>query len=153
MHILSTILTLFLTLNIFSIGLTDKPGKLEYKDMNGSVIVEHEFITKQGVKVIAMNYDTTRGIQKLSLTVDLDNMKAIGECDIKPEWFNSHDWMFEAVNKDTYESISAILQKHNVGEFRLRKGWNRFDFRSHYGKDENATLGVDLIDVVQVWIP
>lgn len=153
MHILSTVLSFVLALNIFSISLTDTPGKIEYKDANGSVMVENIFITKQGVKVIAMNYDTTRGIEKLSLTIDLDNMKAIGICDVKNEWFNNHDWMFEAVNKDTYESVSSVLQKHNEGEFRLRKGWNRFNFRSYFGKDQNTQIGVELIDVVQVWIP
>jgi hypothetical protein len=153
MHILSAIISLVLSLNIFSIGLTDKAGKLEYTDSNGTVVVENEFITKSGIKVIAMNYDTTRGISKLSLTVDLDNMKAIAVCDIKTDWFNTQNWMFEAVNKDTYESISAVLNKHNEGEFWLRKGWNRFDFNSRYGNDKNVHIGVELIDVVQVYIP
>lgn len=149
MHILSSVMSLLLVLNIFSIGLTDKAGKIEYKDANGSVIVENEFITKNGVKVIAMNYDTTRGISKLSLTVDLDNMKAVAVCDIKPDWWNPIDWKFEATNKDTYETISAVLQQHNEGEFTLRKGWNRFDFKSYYIQN----IGVELIDVVQVYIP
>jgi hypothetical protein len=86
------------------------------------------------------------------LTVDLDNMKAFGVCDVKNEWFNDLDWKFEATNVDTYETISAVLQKHNEGEFNLRKGWNRFYFRSFYGKDDIG-FGVELRYVVQVWIP
>ena len=87
------------------------------------------------------------------MTVDFDNMKALAVCEVNPEWFNNKDWMFEAINKDNYESISSGLNKHNEGKFRLRKGWNCFDFRSYYGKQEFGGVGVELIDVVQVWIP
>jgi len=160
MNIIGIVLSLFLSLNVFTISLTEKAGKVEYKDAKETVILDSEF-SRNGVWVKSMQYDTTKGISKLSLTIDPTYYYANGVCEVNTDYFpdqknkvSVENWKFEIINKDTDVTITQDLKNRNEGEFKLQKGWNRFDFRSYYLDKEGRTIGVlELIDVFQVKMP
>lgn len=159
MNIIGIVLSLFLSFNVFTISLTEKAGKIEYKDAKETVILDSEF-SRNGVWIKSMQYDTTKGIKKLSLTIDPTYYYANGVCEIDKDYFPSKgnligmkNWKYEITNKDTDVTLKGDLDVRNEGEFKLQRGWNRFDFRSYYVLDGNEIIGVDLVDVFQVKMP